>query len=59
VNAGGTGNLWRQPIGGGPPKQLTRFGNEELYTFSWSQNRRLACVRGTTTRGVVLIENFR
>jgi serine/threonine protein kinase/Tol biopolymer transport system component len=59
VNAGGTGNLWRQPIGGGPPKQLTWFGNEELYTFSWSQNRRLACVRGTTTRGVVLIENFR
>jgi serine/threonine protein kinase len=59
VNAGGTGNIWRQPTVGGPPTQLTRFGAEELYTFSWSRDGRLACVRGTTTRGVVLIENFR
>jgi Tol biopolymer transport system component len=59
VNASGVGNLWRQPVGGGPPAQLTRFESEELYTFSWSRDGRLACVRGATTHGVVLIENFR
>jgi serine/threonine protein kinase len=58
ANSGGTGNLWRQPVSGGPPTQLTKFASEELYTFSWSRDGRLACVRGTTTRGVVLIENF-
>ena len=59
VNVGGTGNLWRQPIRGGPPVQITKFTSGELYTFTWSRDGRLACVRGTTTRGVVLIENFR
>jgi len=59
VNSGGIGNIWRQPAAGGPLTQLTKFGSEELYTFSWSRDGRLACVRGTTTNSVVLIENFR
>lgn len=59
VNSGGTGNIWRQPAAGGPPTQLTKFASEELYTFAWSRDNRLACVRGATTHSVVLIDNFR
>lgn len=58
VDANGTGNIWRQPSKGGPPTPVTHFGADELYTFAWSSKGRLACVRGTTTRSVVLIENF-
>jgi Tol biopolymer transport system component len=58
VNTAGVGNLWRQPAAGGPPVQITHFASEDLYTFAWSRDGRLACVRGTTTRAVVLIENF-
>ncbi len=59
VNSAGTGNIWRQPVAGGPPAQLTHFASDELYTFSWSRDGRLACVRGVTTHTVVLIDNFR
>jgi Tol biopolymer transport system component len=59
VNDAGVGNIWRQPVDGGPATQVTRFMSDELYTFAWSRDGRLACVRGTTTRGAVLIENFR
>ncbi len=58
VNATGAGNLWRQPTAGGPPIQITKFANDDLSTFAWSRDGRLACVRGTTARDVVLIENF-
>ena len=58
VNAAGVGNLWRQPLDAGPAVQLTRFAGNELYWFAWSRDRRLACARGTTTRGIVLIEDF-
>lgn len=58
LTANGVGNIWRQPVDGGPPTQVTRFASDELYAFAWSRDRRLACARGTTTRGTVLIENF-
>jgi Tol biopolymer transport system component len=58
VDAGGTGNIWRQPSGGGPATRLTGFDGDELFAFAWSPEGRLACVRGGTARGVVLIENF-
>lgn len=59
VNSGGVGNVWRQPANGGPPMQLTHFKSEELDTFAWSQDGRLACVRSTTTKSVVVMANFR
>lgn len=58
ADSNGVGNVWRQPADGGKPSQVTKFGSEELYTFAWSKNGRLACVRGTTTRSIVLMENF-
>jgi Tol biopolymer transport system component len=59
VNVGGAGNIWRQPAEGGPPRQVTKFTSDDLYTFAWSRDGRLACVRGTASRGLILIENFR
>jgi Tol biopolymer transport system component len=58
VNSGGAGNIWRQPLDGGRATQLTHFAADDLYSFAEARDGRLACVRGTTTRGVVLIEDF-
>lgn len=59
VNSGGVGNLWSQPVDGGPARQITSFAADELYGFAWSPDGRLACARGATTTGVVLIDHFR
>jgi|HubBroStandDraft_4_1064222.scaffolds.fasta_scaffold02796_2 serine/threonine protein kinase len=58
VNSGGVGNIWRQPLDGRTAVQLTHFTSDELYSFAEASDGRLACVRGTTTRGLVLIEDF-
>jgi hypothetical protein len=52
-------NLWRQPLTGGPPQQITHF-NELIYAYDWSPDgKRLAISRGRTPSDVVLISNFR
>jgi len=58
INANGVGNIWRQPIGGGPATQVTHFDRDDLFTFAWSREGRLACARGTTSGGAILIQNF-
>lgn len=53
-------NLWSQPIGGGPPTQLTKFKSDHIEWFDWSRDgKRIALARGTVTRDVVLISDFR
>ena len=50
------GNLWRLPLDGGPPRQLTRFTAEELRSFDWSwDGKTLACLRGGWRGEVVLL----
>ena len=57
---GGVSNLWSQPIGGGPAKQLTDFKAEEIFYFDWSRNgEHLAFVRGSQFGDVVMISSFR
>ncbi len=52
-------NLWRQPITGGPPQQLTHF-KDLIFAYDWSPDgKRLAITRGRTRSDVVLISNFR
>jgi Tol biopolymer transport system component len=53
------GNIWSQPIAGGPPKQLTDFNGEQIYTFDWSRDGRLVVSRGVVNRDVVLISGFK
>jgi len=60
VNRGGVSNIWSQPIEGGPPRQLTDFEAEMIHAFAWSRDgKQLALARGTMTRDVVLIKDFR
>lgn len=56
----GVGNLWAQPIAGGPPKQITNFTSDRIFWFKFSRDgKQLAVSRGTINRDVILIKNFR
>ena len=50
-------NIWRQPVAGGPPKQLTDFKSEKIEGFDWSRDNRLLLSRGFTTREIVLMQD--
>lgn len=55
----GVSNLWRQPIDGGAPKQLTAFKSDQIFSYDWSRDGRLlAYERGLETSDVVLISSF-
>ena len=57
---GGVSNLWRQPITGGAPTQLTNFKSDLIFNFAWSRDgQQFVYARGTITRDVVTISNFR
>jgi Tol biopolymer transport system component len=52
-------NLWKRPIAGGTPVQVTRF-EDQLVDFEWSMDgRTLACSRRADVSDAVLITNFR
>jgi eukaryotic-like serine/threonine-protein kinase len=54
------GNLWGQPLNGGPARQLTDFKTGQTFYFDWSRDgKQLACSRGTETVDVILISNIR
>ncbi|MGH9822982.1 MAG: protein kinase domain-containing protein [Blastocatellia bacterium] len=52
----GSSNIWRQPLSGGPPQQVTNIKSEQLFDFAWSKKGDLALSRGNTTTDVVLIK---
>ncbi|HSE33603.1 MAG TPA: DPP IV N-terminal domain-containing protein [Pyrinomonadaceae bacterium] len=52
----GISNLWRQPLDGGPAKQISNFKSDLIYSFTYSHDgRSLAFARGSHTRDAVLI----
>jgi hypothetical protein len=54
----GVANIWRQPLSGGEPKQLTDFSTGLIFNFVWLPNARdLAVARGTSTSDVVRIRD--
>lgn len=55
----GVGNVWEQPVAGGPPRPVTHFTSEDIFGFDWSRDGRLALSRGTQPNDAVLIKNFR
>ena len=56
---GHVGNLWRQPLSGAVPAQITHFNTGQIYTSAWSRDgRELVLARGKTSRDVVLITGF-
>ena len=54
----GVSNIWRQPVAGGPPQQITDFNDSYIFAFDWSRDGRLAAARGAINFDVVLITNF-
>jgi len=61
ITRDGAGNIWEQPVAGGPPRQLTHFPpGEDVRGFAWSPDgKQLAVVRGHVKRNVVVISDFR
>jgi serine/threonine protein kinase/Tol biopolymer transport system component len=55
----GVSSIWIQPLDGGPPTQLTRFGKgDNVFSFAWSRDgKQLAMARGDSVSDVVLISN--
>ena len=55
------GNLWVQPLAGGPPRQLTRFTDSRpIGSFAWSRDgQRLAITRATVTHDIVLFRGLK
>jgi Tol biopolymer transport system component len=53
------GNIWNQPVSGGPPQPLTQFSSERIAGFDWSRDGHLICSRLYTTQHAILITDFR
>jgi Tol biopolymer transport system component len=58
VTQGGVSNIWSQSPKGGPPKQLTHFQNQQIFSFDWSPTGDLVLSRGSITSDAVLIKDF-
>jgi Tol biopolymer transport system component/DNA-binding winged helix-turn-helix (wHTH) protein len=60
LTSNGVSNIWRQKLGGGPPKQITNFESGLIFDFDWSHDgRQLALRRGSESSDVIMIRNFR
>src|SRR5258706_4987310 len=56
----GVSNIWSQPINGDPPKQLTNFKSDLIFSFALSADgSNFVLARGAQSRDVVLIRDFR
>jgi len=56
----GVSNIWRYPLEGGKPTQLTHFDSDLIFNHRWSRDgKRLALARGRTISDVVLLSNFK
>jgi serine/threonine protein kinase len=57
VTRGGVSDAWRQPLVGGPTKQLTHFTSDQIGNIYWSgDGKTLAASRGTRTADIVLLK---
>jgi len=55
----GVGNIWRQPVPKGQPRQVTNFTSGQIFSFDWSSDgKQLYVARGSTASDIILITNF-
>ena len=55
----GAGNIWEQPLTGGPPRQVTSFADRQITAFAWSRDgKHLGVLRGLNTFNIVLMSDF-
>lgn len=60
LTTNGVGNIWRQPIPKGPPRQVTNFTSDRIFSFDWSSDgKQLYAARGSISSDIVLITNLR
>jgi len=58
VTRGGISDVWRQPLTGGPAKQLTHFSSDQISNVNWSgDGKTLAAARGTRTADIILLKS--
>ncbi len=56
VTRNGVSNIWRQPLTGGPPAQITHFSAGKIFSFAWSPDGRwLSLGSGANRSDVVLM----
>jgi Tol biopolymer transport system component len=53
------GNIWNQPVTGGPPQPLTHFTSELIGGLDWSHNGQLICSRRHGVGDVIIMRDFR
>jgi serine/threonine protein kinase/Tol biopolymer transport system component len=59
MTRGGVSNIWRQPLAGGQPRQITNFQSGEIFSFDWSRGgKQLAVARGATSQDAILMKDF-
>jgi len=55
----GVANIWRRPLDGSLPQQVTNFTSSRIFRHDWSADgKRLALARGSWTSDVVLIRDL-
>ena len=56
VTRNGISNVWRQPLAGGPPVQITHFSTGKIFSLAWSRDGRwLSLASGINRSDVVLM----
>ena len=57
---GGIANIWRQPLSGGKPTQVTRFNSDQIWDFDLSRDgSQIALSHGRSDSDVMLIRDVR
>jgi len=58
VTRNGVSNIWRQPLTGGPPVQITRYSVGRIFSFAWSPDGHwLSLAVGASRSDVVLMSS--
>ena len=56
VTRNGVSNIWRLPLSGGPPQQITQFSVGKIFSFAWSPDAKwLSIASGVNRSDVVTI----
>ena len=52
----GVSNIWRQPLSGSPPVQITHYTAGNIFSFAWSPDGKwLSLANGMSRSDVVII----
>ena len=53
----GVSNIWRQPLSGNAPNQITSFQENQIFDYGWSRDgENLACLRGRAWSDAYLLQ---